>query len=337
MSRLAREMLPALDSLERALATAGEQDGQLLDGLRLVHRELAGALERIGIESFGAAGERFDPELHEAVAQLPADGVPAGEITEVYQAGYRLDGGADPAARPRRRRGLGSADGTPQGPLRRSSASIARPRPRRSRRPTASSRAATTPTPTPTTRTPRPASRRSARPTTSSPTPTSARPTIAARAGSSAAAAAAPTRSPAASTARGSATSSRTSSAARAAPAAGARAPDPSADATSRPRSRSASTRPSHGAQVPLTIPLTERCTTCNGTGARPGTAADRVPALRGPRDRVPGPGHVLDHPAVLALRRQRHGDRVALPDLQRHRRDARRQAPARQHPRRRA
>jgi molecular chaperone GrpE len=93
VSRLAREMLPALDSLERALATAGEQDGQLLDGLRLVHRELAGALERIGIESFGTAGERFDPGLHEAVAQLPADGVPAGEITEVYQAGYRLDGG----------------------------------------------------------------------------------------------------------------------------------------------------------------------------------------------------------------------------------------------------
>ena len=93
VSRLAREMLPALDSLERALATAGEQDGQLLDGLRLVHRELAGGLERIGIESFGAVGERFDPELHEAVAQLPADGVPAGEITEVYQAGYRLGGG----------------------------------------------------------------------------------------------------------------------------------------------------------------------------------------------------------------------------------------------------
>ncbi len=93
VGRLAREMLPALYSLERALAAAGELDAQLLDGLRLVHRELAGALERVGIESFGAAGERFDPELHEAVAQLPADGVDAGEITEVYQAGYRIDGG----------------------------------------------------------------------------------------------------------------------------------------------------------------------------------------------------------------------------------------------------
>ena len=73
-----------------------------------------------------------------------------------------------------------------------------------------------------------------------------------------------------------------------------------------------------HGAQVPLTIPVSERCATCSGTGARPGHEPERVPALRGPRHRVPGPGHVLDHPAVLALRRQRHGDRVAVPDLQR-------------------
>jgi molecular chaperone GrpE len=94
VSRLARELLPALDNLERALEAAGELDAQVLEGLRLVHRELAGALERVGIESFGAAGERFDPELHEAVAQQPADGVEPGAISEVYQAGYRLAGGA---------------------------------------------------------------------------------------------------------------------------------------------------------------------------------------------------------------------------------------------------
>jgi molecular chaperone GrpE len=95
VGRLARELLPALDNLERALAAAGELDPQVLEGLRLVHRELAGALERVGIETFGAAGERFDPELHEAVAQQPAaDGVEPGAISEVYQAGYRLAGGA---------------------------------------------------------------------------------------------------------------------------------------------------------------------------------------------------------------------------------------------------
>jgi molecular chaperone GrpE len=93
--RLARELLPALDNLDRALAHAGDADTDpvLIDGLRLVRRELSGALERAGIESYGAPGETFDPELHEAVAQAPYEGRRAGEIAEVYQAGYRISGG----------------------------------------------------------------------------------------------------------------------------------------------------------------------------------------------------------------------------------------------------
>jgi molecular chaperone GrpE len=93
--RLARELLPALDNLDRALAHAGDADTDpvLIDGLRLVQRELFGALERAGIESYGAPGEAFDPELHEAVAQAPHEGRAAGEIAEVYQSGYRISGG----------------------------------------------------------------------------------------------------------------------------------------------------------------------------------------------------------------------------------------------------
>ena len=95
VSRLARELLPALDNLERALVAAeGQGEEQLLDGLRLVQRELCSALERVGIESFGERGEPFDPERHEAVAHQPADGVAAGAIGEVYQPGYRLVDGA---------------------------------------------------------------------------------------------------------------------------------------------------------------------------------------------------------------------------------------------------
>ena len=93
VSRLARELLPALDNLDRALAAAGEgSDELLLEGLRLVRRELGDVLERVGIESFGAPGERFDPEVHEAVAQQASDGVPAGEVIAVFQPGYRLSG-----------------------------------------------------------------------------------------------------------------------------------------------------------------------------------------------------------------------------------------------------
>jgi molecular chaperone GrpE len=94
VARLARELLPALDNLDRAVAAAAEgSDAQLIEGLRLVQRELRSALERVGIESYGEAGEEFDPERHEAVAAQSRDGAAAGTVLEVFQSGYRLAGG----------------------------------------------------------------------------------------------------------------------------------------------------------------------------------------------------------------------------------------------------
>jgi molecular chaperone GrpE len=89
--QLAKELLPALDNLDRALEAAAKDD-PLLDGVRLVRSELSAALARVGIESFSPAGEVFDPSLHEAVAtsQQPADGAASGTVVEVYQPGYRL-------------------------------------------------------------------------------------------------------------------------------------------------------------------------------------------------------------------------------------------------------
>ncbi len=95
MAALAKELLPALDNLDRALADAGKaaagQDG-LLEGVRLVRSELAAGLARAGIESFSPVGEAFDPSLHEAVATAPQpeNGCPSGIVVEVYQPGYRL-------------------------------------------------------------------------------------------------------------------------------------------------------------------------------------------------------------------------------------------------------
>jgi molecular chaperone GrpE len=88
---LAKELLPALDNLDRALAAAA-QDDPLLEGVRLVRSELSGALVRAGIESFSPAGEKFDPELHEAVAtaEQGEGGAQSGTVVEVYQSGYRL-------------------------------------------------------------------------------------------------------------------------------------------------------------------------------------------------------------------------------------------------------
>ena len=91
---LAKELLPALDNLDRALEAAAEDD-PLLQGVRLVRTELKAALARAGIESFCPLGEQFDPSLHEAVAtaaQAPG-GAASGTVVEVYQDGYRLGEG----------------------------------------------------------------------------------------------------------------------------------------------------------------------------------------------------------------------------------------------------
>jgi molecular chaperone GrpE len=95
MRRVTVELLPALDDFERALAHAEAQEGDeehhLTKGIRLAREQLLSALRRVGIETYGEAGDRFDPHLHEAVAQIPAGPMTvSGTITEVYQAGYRL-------------------------------------------------------------------------------------------------------------------------------------------------------------------------------------------------------------------------------------------------------
>ena len=93
IAKLASELLPAVDDLNRALEAVGETDGhteRLVEGIRLVHAQLVAALARVGIEPFSPAGEPFDPQCHEAMATQPVDGAEAGTVVEVYQQGYRL-------------------------------------------------------------------------------------------------------------------------------------------------------------------------------------------------------------------------------------------------------
>ncbi|HEY1687449.1 MAG TPA: nucleotide exchange factor GrpE [Solirubrobacteraceae bacterium] len=89
LAKLAKELLPAFDNLDRAIDAAAEGD-PLLEGVQLVRKELHLALGRVGIESFSPKGERFDPAEHEAVAQQPFEGVESGCVAEVYQPGYRM-------------------------------------------------------------------------------------------------------------------------------------------------------------------------------------------------------------------------------------------------------
>ena len=89
---LVRELLPVVDNLERALASAGESEQHLAEGVRLVHSELIGLLQRNGIEAFDPTGEPFDPEVHEALSTQPADGAEPGTVVGVMEKGYKLNG-----------------------------------------------------------------------------------------------------------------------------------------------------------------------------------------------------------------------------------------------------
>jgi len=96
--RLVRELLPVLDDLERALAAAEEhEEAKLEEGVRLVHRELAGALEREGLAEIETNG-RFDPHVHEALLSQPSE-ADEGTIIEIVQKGYTL---GDRVVRPAR-------------------------------------------------------------------------------------------------------------------------------------------------------------------------------------------------------------------------------------------
>jgi molecular chaperone GrpE len=89
-SGLVRELLPIVDNLERALASAEEGEQHLAEGVRLVHSELIAVLERNGVEQFNPEGDRFDPAEHEALS-VRNDGEP-GVVVEVVERGYRSNG-----------------------------------------------------------------------------------------------------------------------------------------------------------------------------------------------------------------------------------------------------
>ncbi len=94
IAKLARELLPALDNLDRAIKAAEAHpesaNPELIGGIELVQQELLAAFSRVGISRDTALGEAFNPHQHEAVAQQQAEGQAAGTVIEVYEHGYLL-------------------------------------------------------------------------------------------------------------------------------------------------------------------------------------------------------------------------------------------------------
>jgi molecular chaperone GrpE len=89
-SGLVRELLPIVDNLERALASAEDGEQHLAEGVRLVHSELLAVLERNGIQQFDPAGDKFDPSEHEALS-VREEGE-SGVVLDVVEKGYRANG-----------------------------------------------------------------------------------------------------------------------------------------------------------------------------------------------------------------------------------------------------
>ena len=96
--RLIAELLPILDDLERALSAAEQhEEAQLEEGVELVHRSLAGLLERHGVQPISTEGT-FDPHVHEALLSQPSE-AEEGSVIDVVQKGYKL---GDRVVRPAR-------------------------------------------------------------------------------------------------------------------------------------------------------------------------------------------------------------------------------------------
>ncbi len=95
-AELAHGVVPVLDDLERAIQAAGlDPEGDSEDGLAhgvlLVFRGLRETLKRAGVEAVDPAGEKFDPNQHEALSTLPGpEGTEPGVVIEVLQKGYRM-------------------------------------------------------------------------------------------------------------------------------------------------------------------------------------------------------------------------------------------------------
>jgi molecular chaperone GrpE len=89
-SEVAREVIEAVDNLERALEAGGEGHDDLASGVEMVLGGLRETLKRHGIEPLDPQGEKFDPNQHEALSTMPVEGSESGTVVEVMQKGYRL-------------------------------------------------------------------------------------------------------------------------------------------------------------------------------------------------------------------------------------------------------
>ena len=98
IASFARDVLTIADNMQRALDAARQEIGNaadpgvkaLLEGVELTERELLKALEKNGVRKFDPQGEKFDPNVHQAMYEVPDPSVPSGMVVQVIQPGYMI-------------------------------------------------------------------------------------------------------------------------------------------------------------------------------------------------------------------------------------------------------
>ena len=88
--KIITELIPVIDSMERALDAREDKEDTMYKGISLVHKQLIDTLVKFGVEEIEAESKEFDPNLHLAVMQESVDGVEANQIVMVLQKGYKL-------------------------------------------------------------------------------------------------------------------------------------------------------------------------------------------------------------------------------------------------------
>jgi molecular chaperone GrpE len=85
-----KQLLPILDSLDRAAKVESVSADDLRSGVELIDRQFHDVLNRLGVEPIVATGKAFDPSLHQAIQMVDSDEVPDNHVVDELQRGYRL-------------------------------------------------------------------------------------------------------------------------------------------------------------------------------------------------------------------------------------------------------